>query len=911
MILKKLKLQNIRSYQNQDINFPEGIVLLSGDIGAGKTTILLAIEFALFGFSKRTLSGDLLLRHGKHEGSVELSFFLNTDNNTSNNQNYSANNNQEYTAKDNTKNNQNNVQSNNETNNQNNTQNNILSNNEANNQDNTQNNILSNNKTNNQNNTQNNIQSNGQLNRQKEVIIKRTLRRSNQVKQESGYIIVDGVKTECTPSELKTKVLELLGYPQEMVTKSTDVIYRYTVYTPQEQMKQILWEEASTRLETLRRVFDIDKYRRITENSNVVLKDLKNRKSELVGKTSDLEGKKRIKSEKNLQRTELYEKFKAKNSQLETIKKEILKKKNDLLAAELKIKELVALKNNFAINEVRLKNITEQKQDNEKRIGMLIAQIKKLEADITNFKIIKPEEVNRQNLEDELAAEEKFLDDIKEKKIKLAQEIEFNNTKITEISEEIKEKKELAKDVMKKKHDIELIQKEIEGKKALTDTAEKLGKRIEELNMLIKERDIEINKANKLKKEILSITKCPTCLQNIDDGHKDHITLIEDKKIKNANDVIRDVEIERKEKLKEKEKINKNLEDLREQEKLIEKLKAEFSVLEKYSTELEKKQRMLEEFVKIRNHLKEEKTSAENINPELIKEKINHKKEILFKIREYDERVKQKQMKEQDYHEKNEELMHLRASSENLGKSINETKANLSAVEQKITSFENIETQYNILKKDVDEKLSLERAIELEIAGLNKQIDYTNEYLNLLDKEITEKEEAKKTIDKIDFLVNWIDEFFTNLMRTMEKHIMMKLYYEFNEVFMEWFSKLIEDENLSAKLNDEFTPIIIQNGYETTLENLSGGERSAVALAYRLALNKVVNSFITSINTKNLIILDEPTDGFSQEQLDKIKDVLDELNIKQIILVSHESKIESFAEHIIRITKSEHVSCVV
>ena len=672
MILKKLKLQNIRSYQSQEINFPEGIVLLSGDIGAGKTTILLAIEFALFGFSKRTLSGDLLLRHGKHEGSVELSFLLNANNNTSNNQSYSAknntNNNQEY----NTNNHQNNVQSNTE--------------------------------TNNQNNTQNNIQSNWQPNRQKEVIIKRMLRRSNQVKQESGYIIVDGVKTECTPSELKTKVLELLGYPQEMVTKSTDVIYRYTVYTPQEQMKQILWEEASTRLETLRRVFDIDKYRRIIDNSNVIMKDLKSRKSELVGKTSDLEEKKRIKFEKSLQRTELYEKLKAQNIQLETIKKELLKKKNDLSETELKIKELIALKNNFAINEVRLKNLIEQKQDNEKRINMLTAQIKKLEDEITNFKIIRPEEINRQNLEEELAAEEKFLDDIKENKIKLAQEIEFNNTKITDLSEEIKEKRELTKEVMKKKHEIEMIQKEVEGKKALTDTAEKLGKRIEELNMLIKERDIEINKANKLKKDILSITKCPTCLQDIDGGHKDHITVIEDKKIKNANDVIRDIEIERKDKLKEKEKINKNIEDMREQEKLIEKLKAEFSVLEKYNTELEKKQRMLEEFVKVRNHLKEEKISAENINPELIKEKINHKKEILFKIKEYDERVKQKQMKEHDYHEKNEELIHLRASLENLEQSINETKINLSAVEQKIVSFENIETQYNLLKKEVDEE---------------------------------------------------------------------------------------------------------------------------------------------------------------------------------------------------------------
>ena len=40
MILKKLKLHNIRSYKQDEISFPEGIVLLSGDIGAGKLNLL-------------------------------------------------------------------------------------------------------------------------------------------------------------------------------------------------------------------------------------------------------------------------------------------------------------------------------------------------------------------------------------------------------------------------------------------------------------------------------------------------------------------------------------------------------------------------------------------------------------------------------------------------------------------------------------------------------------------------------------------------------------------------------------------------------------------------------------------------------------------------------------------------------
>ena len=74
MIIKKLKLENIRSYVNQEIEFPIGSILLSGDIGSGKSTILLAIDFALFGLQRGSLDGNSLLRNGTNKGSVELTF---------------------------------------------------------------------------------------------------------------------------------------------------------------------------------------------------------------------------------------------------------------------------------------------------------------------------------------------------------------------------------------------------------------------------------------------------------------------------------------------------------------------------------------------------------------------------------------------------------------------------------------------------------------------------------------------------------------------------------------------------------------------------------------------------------------------------------------------------------------------
>ena len=104
--------------------------------------------------------------------------------------------------------------------------------------------------------------------------------------------------------------------------------------------------------------------------------------------------------------------------------------------------------------------------------------------------------------------------------------------------------------------------------------------------------------------------------------------------------------------------------------------------------------------------------------------------------------------------------------------------------------------------------------------------------------------------------------------------------------------------------------MIEQNGHEINYNFLSGGEKTAAALAYRLALNQVINSIMSVIRTKELIILDEPTDGFSAEQIDRLRLVLEELKTKQIIIVSHENKIESFVRHVIKIEKKDHISAV-
>jgi len=217
----------------------------------------------------------------------------------------------------------------------------------------------------------------------------------------------------------------------------------------------------------------------------------------------------------------------------------------------------------------------------------------------------------------------------------------------------------------------------------------------------------------------------------------------------------------------------------------------------------------------------------------------------------------------------------------------------------------------DIIKKNLEGMTAKERNLEIGIARTEKEIESSLSELNRLNNSISRKTKIKNNIDKIEEILHLTNEYFLSLVDVMEKNIMAKIYDDFNSLFQKWFNVLMNEENISVALENDFTPVIEQNGYHIQYDDLSGGEKTAAALAYRLALNQVINNIVSTIKTKDIIILDEPTDGFSEEQIDRIRDVLNELNMKQIIIVSHEPKIETFVDTVIRLQKNEHVTKII
>ena len=429
-------------------------------------------------------------------------------------------------------------------------------------------------------------------------------------------------------------------------------------------------------------------------------------------------------------------------------------------------------------------------------------------------------------------------------------------------------------------------------------------KRLKDLNEKIKEHEVNITNSENIKKEILKISKCPVCCQDVSKEHKERIKESEDEKIARLS-------LHMKEFLKEKDALEINLKENNERkkkneqnEKEIIRLNAEINSYNAQVNDITDKEKNFDKLDEEKKKSIKKIEAFEKNNLEEIENLIETKKKMLEKLRVKGELSARINEKRKDYGKLKEELGILKKKIGGL----NIKKRDLNG---EIEKFGDIEKESKDLEEEIEELQKKKEEKNIEISVLEKEKEGLMKIISSIDDDIRRKEAAKDEIKKINSLQNWLEKFFIILMGLVERHVMMKIYAEFNELFQNWFNVLIEDESINVRLSDDFSPLIEQNGYNIESDNLSGGEKTSLALAYRLALNKVINDFIGTIMTKDLIILDEPTDGFSSEQLDNIRNVLDQINIKQVIIVSHESKIESFVDNVIRVHKGEHVSSVV
>lgn len=175
----------------------------------------------------------------------------------------------------------------------------------------------------------------------------------------------------------------------------------------------------------------------------------------------------------------------------------------------------------------------------------------------------------------------------------------------------------------------------------------------------------------------------------------------------------------------------------------------------------------------------------------------------------------------------------------------------------------------------IDGELGLYGKYQAELSSLDDFLKLLNLFRDLYGKDGIQKE-----------------------LRNMSRPLIEQNTREFFEKFNFEYSDITLDEDYNI---DVYGPV-----GKTTLDMISGGERIAVALALRLGITKALSG-----GTLELIMLDEPTIHLDTYRRSELIDILKRMSIiPQMIIVTHDVDLEEAAENIIKVEKVEGISRV-
>ena len=244
---------------------------------------------------------------------------------------------------------------------------------------------------------------------------------------------------------------------------------------------------------------------------------------------------------------------------------------------------------------------------------------------------------------------------------------------------------------------------------------------------------------------------------------------------------------------------------------------------------------------------------------------------------------------------------------ERLSSEIAEKEIELKQLRTHLETFEDLtdvisrkESELNSVRRENIQASSI-------LAASQEKLGNEEEKIAQNQKKISESKRWQQKFNLVFQYQEWLEAFFVPAIAQVEKQVLLSILQNFNETYRRWYSILVEDSTKESRIDENFTPIVNQDGYDQEIGFLSGGEKTSIALAYRLTLNSLMRKETDSMKS-NLLILDEPTDGFSKNQLGKIREVLDELKSEQIILVSHEKELETYVDNIFQISKQDGIS---
>ncbi|MGP6293750.1 AAA family ATPase [Caldiplasma sukawensis] len=498
----------------------------------------------------------------------------------------------------------------------------------------------------------------------------------------------------------------------------------------------------------------------------------------------------------------------------------------------------------------------------------------------------------------------------------------------------------------------ELIHKKIEDPEEISNEISLIESNRNKLSEEIEKLSLQTKNISKQEKETMEKLRmlgedntCPLCGQELSETHRieleermnkdiaDFKNIINEnneklkkmnRDIENLNDLIKSLKGSNYTRLFEiNEKIRKLEEDLKKNEEKLESPEKISSEIENYKIQLKEENERKKELRKIqtqRDEIKAELIALERENLESnlnscqseIKEmegKINSFRDetgimVTEKVIESSSKLI-KELKKLENDMKNYEKYS--EEEKNTVNELNEIQDKLSGilnemknVEQELEKFQGVDTnlelkenEYRDVKGKIQSAKDMAEELEKDIEKLKIDIEEKEIILNdieRIEKFVSAMEEVQRAISP-DGIPASLRIYALNTINMYCRKIMLS----FNMGF----------EDISISKNFEIK--VLQNGIQKVIKQLSGGERTAVAITVRLAIARYLNTEMNSV------LMDEPTVYLDEERRNDLKDILENgmydignlASLSQIIIITHHRELELRAAVVFHIDKND------
>ena len=228
----------------------------------------------------------------------------------------------------------------------------------------------------------------------------------------------------------------------------------------------------------------------------------------------------------------------------------------------------------------------------------------------------------------------------------------------------------------------------------------------------------------------------------------------------------------------------------------------------------------------------------------------------------------------------------------------------LDETREEIAKFDvtELESARKLQKTALTEHVNAEhelRSLKQRKADISLRVDDLQERLDIAQKKIDRKEKIVKLLGIVDRI------------RAAYRSVQPKLRGEFvkylQQTVQHQLDILVGDLGpaLSLEIDETYSPFVYSESQRREVSNLSGGERTLLAFAYRIGLGQLIMQSRTG-HGLHMLLLDEPTESLGREDgsVERLAEAVSRLKtIEQIIAVTHNEDFAEKAEHVIRIEK--------